>query len=548
MQPARLRAVIPLWGACLVLVAFAPALQGEWLNWDDNINFLDNPHFRGLGREQLRWMWTDRSGLWIPLAWMSLGLNHVLGGMDPRGYHALNVALHMVSVVGLWALLDTILSRILEAVDATTRRWAALAGALFWGLHPLRVESVVWITERRDVLCTALLFPAVLLYVRAHAPGLAPAGRRWRLAGALSLTVASMLSKPHAMTFGVALLVLDLMVLQRWPRERLGRLLAEKLPWLAVGLVFAAVAGSSQVDGGAALSLDAHGPGARAAVIAEGLRYYAFQTLLPVVLTPIQPLLLPIRPGEHLPALAIALAGALGTLGLLLRRRWRLAAVPLLYALLLSPVSGVFQSSPNLVADRNSLVATVPFAGLFAVVAALGLQRRRRATASLLVAWLGTLGVVTFGYAEAWSHPLKLWELQLQRHPQHPQSHFLMAQSLDEAGREAEAIPAYEAALRLGHPAPDQVRLALGHCQATVERFDAALATWAAIPPESDHFAEAQAFTGRVRWSQGMGEEALDAFARAVAAAPEEGEYAALLQQARATLGRPPEIPAAELP
>ncbi|MFH1465739.1 MAG: tetratricopeptide repeat protein [Pseudomonadota bacterium] len=530
-SPARARLLVRLLLVGAVFLAFAPALHGEWLNWDDNINFMQNPHFRGLGWEQLRWMWTDTAGVYVPLAWMSLGLNFLSGGMDPRGYHALNVALHAVSALGLWSLLEALLARTAPGVAPGDRRWAAVAGALFWALHPLRVESVVWITERRDVLCTALLFPAVTLYIRA----VSAQGRRrgWLLAASCALTLASMLAKAHAMTFAAVLLVLDLLVLDRWPRERFGRLLLEKVPWLLLGAGMALVAAGSQVSGGAAASFASHGPAARAAVIAEGLRYYALQTLAPVVLTPIQPLLLPIHPQEHLLAGAVALAGALGTLTLLVVRRRRLAAALLLYAVLLAPVSGVLQSSPNLVADRNSLVATVPFVALFAAAAAWALPRRRGLTIALLVAWLGALGAVTFGYAEAWSHPLKLWALQLERFPEHPQSHFLMAQSLDEAGRDAEAIPAYQAALRFGHPAPDQVRLALGHCQADVGSFDEALPTWARIPPDSPHYAEAQAFTGRALWSLGRRGEALEAFSRAAAAAPGDAEYAELLRRAR---------------
>jgi tetratricopeptide (TPR) repeat protein len=532
-SPARTRTLTRLLLVGAVLVVFAPALRGEWLNWDDNINFLANPRFRGLGWEELRWMWTDTAGLYIPLAWMSLGLNYLLGGMDPRGYHAVNVALHALSALGLGALLEILLARLAPGTAEADRHWAALAGALFWALHPLRVESVVWITERRDVLCTALLFPAITLYVRAVVPGIPARRRRWLLAASCALTTLSMLSKAHAMTLGVALLGLDLMVLDRWPREPLGRLLLEKVPYLLLGALLAAVAAGSQVAGGAAATLASHGVAARAAVIAEGLRYYAVQTLVPAVLTPIQPLLLPILPQEHLPALAFALLGGLITIGLLALHRWRLAAVALLYAVLLAPISGVLQSSPNLVADRNSLVCTVPFAALFATAAACVLPRRRLLTAAALAAWLGALGVITFGYAEAWSHPLKLWSLQLARFPEHPQSHFLMAQSLDEAGRDAEAIPAYQAALRFGHPAPDQVRLALGHCQADVGTFDEALATWARIPPDSNHYAEAEAFSGRALWSLGRRTEAMEAFTRAAAAAPGDAEYAALLRQAR---------------
>jgi len=91
--------------------------------------------------------------------------------------------------------------------------------------------------------------------------------------------------------------------------------------------------------------------------------------------------------------------------------------------------------------------------------------------------------------------------------------------------------------LRLGHLAPDQVRLALGHCQADTGDLERALGTWAPIPSASPHYAEAQAFTGRALWSLGRQGDALAAFTRAAAAAPGDVEYAANLRLAREALG-----------
>ena len=88
----KLLHVLPLFIFAAVLVCFVPALDGQFLNWDDDINFLDNHGFRGLGWAQLRWMWTGTlMGHYIPLTWMSLGLNYTLGGMNPWGYHLGNV-------------------------------------------------------------------------------------------------------------------------------------------------------------------------------------------------------------------------------------------------------------------------------------------------------------------------------------------------------------------------------------------------------------------------------------------------------------------------
>src|SRR5262249_59461979 len=83
----------------LVIIAFFPALQAGFVSWDDDTYFLRNPYYRGLGPAQLRWMFTVMSGHYMPLTWLSHGLDYVLWGMRPGGYHAINVVLHELSQV-----------------------------------------------------------------------------------------------------------------------------------------------------------------------------------------------------------------------------------------------------------------------------------------------------------------------------------------------------------------------------------------------------------------------------------------------------------------
>ena len=102
--------------AAVTLLAFLPSLQGEFLNWDDDENFLFNPHYRGLGWTQIRWMFTaTHSGLYIPVTWLTLGLDYVLWGMDPRGYHLTSVVLHAINAL----LFYRVARRLLAAGFAT---------------------------------------------------------------------------------------------------------------------------------------------------------------------------------------------------------------------------------------------------------------------------------------------------------------------------------------------------------------------------------------------------------------------------------------------
>src|SRR6266446_9389722 len=110
--PARLpRFLLPVLVLVIALVPFLPALDGQFLNWDDDQNFTTNPNFRGLGWSHVRWMFTTTlMGHWIPLTWLTLGVNYVVGGMAPWGYHAGNLGLHAANAVVFYAIARRLLA------------------------------------------------------------------------------------------------------------------------------------------------------------------------------------------------------------------------------------------------------------------------------------------------------------------------------------------------------------------------------------------------------------------------------------------------------
>src|SRR5439155_21155455 len=120
---------------------------------------LDNPRYRGLGPSQLHWMLTTTLlAHWSPLTWITWGFNYVVGGLDPRGYHLVNVLLHGANVALLYLVARRLLRSAFDGEFAGTRASVAITGgslfaALVFGLHPLRAESVAWVSERRDLLC-----------------------------------------------------------------------------------------------------------------------------------------------------------------------------------------------------------------------------------------------------------------------------------------------------------------------------------------------------------------------------------------------------------
>jgi Tfp pilus assembly protein PilF len=220
----------------VTLALFAPAMGFDFGGLDDMPYVSENPMTRdGFSAESLKWAWTTNLlGYWAPLLWMSFMLDGTLFGPEPWGFHATNVLLHALNA----ALVFWMLRR------WTGRRWAAFWAALLWAVHPLRVESVAWITERKDVLSGLFFFLCLLAYGRAQAGGRPSRGWTWTAAGCLAL---GLLVKPVLVTVPFVLLLLDVWPLGRvrweWAdiRARGFRLVMEKWPFWLLALALGAV-------------------------------------------------------------------------------------------------------------------------------------------------------------------------------------------------------------------------------------------------------------------------------------------------------------------
>jgi hypothetical protein len=169
--------VIPAALALVTFLVFLPTLWNGFVAWDDYMNFLENPAYRGLTWPQIRWMFsTTLMGHWIPLTWLTFGLDYVLWGMNPAGYHLTSLIIFAANAPVFYFVALRILRHATAFADGTLRV-SAIAAALFFIIHPLRAESVGWATERRDVLAGLFFLLTILLYlVAVEAAG---KRRRW---------------------------------------------------------------------------------------------------------------------------------------------------------------------------------------------------------------------------------------------------------------------------------------------------------------------------------------------------------------------------------
>ena len=410
-MPQWTRATAPtVWIVALVVLAvFLPALKNDFVLWDDDFNLTENPRYRGLAPENLRWMFTTmHGGHYQPLSWLTLALDHAVWGMNPMGYHLTNVALHAANAVLFYYLLRTLL-RLTTTAAATSL--AAAVGALAFAIHPLRVESVAWVSERRDVLSGFFWLLTVLAYLRARD------GKKTWLVASLGCFLCSLLSKAWGITLPAVLLLLDAWPLRRFADRTPGsraRVVLEKVPFALLALAGAAAAFAAQRQIPAMRTLAEQGPIARAAQAAWGLCFYVGKTVFPVGLSPLYLLELkvdPFRPGYV--AAMVVVASVTGAV-LLARRRWPWACVAwLAYAVIASPVLGVAQTGPQSAADRYTYLACLPWAALLAAGLAHAFDASaavRRVTLAGSVAVLVVLAGLSVRQEGVWRDSRALWE------------------------------------------------------------------------------------------------------------------------------------------
>jgi tetratricopeptide (TPR) repeat protein len=358
------------------VLAFAQVLGCDFVSYDDGMYVTANPNVQGgLSVRGLRWAWSAREGFWHPLTWMSLQLDAGLFGLNPAAFHLTNLLWHVANVVLLFAVLRRL----------TGQTWpSALAAALF-ALHPLHVESVAWISERKGLLSTffgllALWFYAG--YAASTATSTSP-GRYLPIAVCLAL---SLLAKPVLVTLPLLLLLLDYWPLGRFqqkmptaPRGREPacrqaaapgaaalRLVLEKVPLLALAIGFGVVAVVAEQQVKALPSLERVSLAARLAHVPLAYAGYLARTFWPTHLAVFYQ-----HPGNTVPLGETlgATALLLGiTVAVLLRplRKPYLVVGWFWFLVTLAPVSGLVQVGLQGMADRYTYV---PLIGLFIALA-----------------------------------------------------------------------------------------------------------------------------------------------------------------------------------
>lgn len=423
---------------------YAQTLDFDFVSWDDGVYVTDNAAVRdGLSLEGVAWAFTSlRDDYWIPLTWLSHMLDAELFGMNPAGHHATAGLLHLLNSLLLFALLRRMTGELAPS---------ALAAGLF-ALHPLRVEAVAWVSERKELLGTAFGLLALHAYLSWTRRGA-------RTAYLLSLLgfACALMAKPMLVTLPFALLLLEYWPLGRLTRRSAGTRIVEKLPFFALSAASCVVTLIAQRS-----ALAATPDVALAQRLANAPVSYVrhlVRTFWPGEYSILYPHpYMPAFGGE--PWAAWQIAGSVALLLAVTALALRATRLPWLlvgwlwYLGMLVPVIGVVQLARQAIADRHTYV---PLIGIF-VIAGWGVSllvermrprfpRAGAAAAALCLAILVLAAWSAHARARAFRDSRTLYEQSLRGTPDNPLVHYNLAMELRAEGRTEAAIQHYRAAL-----------------------------------------------------------------------------------------------------
>jgi tetratricopeptide (TPR) repeat protein len=462
------------WGiiAGLIVLTCSVYVQVAWhdfINYDDPFIVTMNKNISdGLTLEGIRWAFTTPcEGNWIPLSWISHMLDIQLFGLNPAGHHSVNVLLHVASTVLLFQFFTM----------TTGEKWKSALVALFFALHPLHVESVAWVAERKDVLSAFFWMLTLCLYARyVRVPGV------YRYTLCLVSFLLGLLAKPMLVTLPLILLLLDVWPLGRLEqaestaaRARLLRLLAEKIPFVLLTVVVSIITYLTQKAGGT-ISENYTLMSRTGKAVTYYVAYLA-KTVWPTELSVFYPRSL-------YPSSAIEISGALLLLvvmtliSLLLYRCHPYLLIGWLwYVITLLPVIGLVQIGMHSIADRYTYI---PLIGVFVAVV-WGIQgltgnwhMKEQVLCALAGALVVSMMVLTSFQLGHWKNSITLFSHAIEVTDGNYLAYNNLGNALLEAGRVREATQYLQLAIK-ERPADTFAWLNLGNAYRQINEHENAL-------------------------------------------------------------------------
>jgi tetratricopeptide (TPR) repeat protein len=504
-SPRALRWRAP--AVCLALAAitfavFGQTLHHEFVNYDDDEYVYQNPAVtRGLTWKGIAWAFTKpHAGNWHPLTWLSHELDCQLYGLNPAGHHLSNVLIHIATVIALFLVLR----------EMTGAFWPSAFVAAVFAIHPLRVESVAWVAERKDVLSGLFFMLTIGAYVRyARRPW------SWRRYGLVVVLFAmGLMSKPMLVTLPLVLLLLDYWPLQR--KESAKSLALEKLPLLALSAAVCGVtllAQTEVIQSAGSFSLPL-----RLGNALVSCMVYLDQMIYPAGLAVMYP-----YPHNGLPPWKVALAGILlvglsaVALGLRWKQPWILVGW-LWYLALLLPVMGIIQVGDQAHADRYTYL---PLIGIYVALTWLAAELRMNHAAfgALMAGVITVLMFCAWKQTTYWKNSETLWSHALDCTTGNYIAHGNLGGILLKQGKVDEAITEFQETVQI-NPADAEAHYNFANALRKKGRVDDAIIQFQKALQLQPAYASAHNNLGNTFLQTGRLDEAIDQYQQALQLEP----------------------------
>jgi len=477
--------------ALATFLVYISTLKNEFINWDDAIYIYENPHIGSFNADFFKWAFFDfYAGNWHPLTWISHALDYAVWGLDPMGHHLTNNILHALNAF----VVVLLVVRLLEAgnsvipacpesllkkdsrrvptcsgVEGMTNQFglstetkskliAAATTGLLFGLHPIHVESVAWVSERKDLLCALFFMLSIMAYTKyagrggplwtpkeGQPQGVAPTRNNPGQAGmakpelrffnkhyllSLVFFILALLSKPMAITLPAVLLLLDWFPFERVPSFKAFRAaIVEKLPFIALSLVSSVLTILAQSSGGAIKSMVYAPLSMRVFIGIRSLITYLWKTILPVNLIPFYPYPKDISVASLEYFSAIALVGGITISCIVIAKKKKLwLSVWGYYVLNLIPVLGIIQVGEQSMADRYMYLPGLGPLLIMGLMAAWVWERinrleRRNLIAGFLAVAASILVFISLSYLSfkqigIWKNSIVFWNYIIEKEPE----------------------------------------------------------------------------------------------------------------------------------
>lgn len=498
--------------AAITLATYAPVLTYDFVGYDDGMYVTENPHVQsGLTVQGIVWAFTTGyANNWHPLTWVSHVVDCQLFGLRPWGHHLTNLLFHTINALLLFWFLRRV----------TGERAKSLVVAALFALHPLHVESVAWVAERKDVLC-GLFWMLCLLAYAAYARH----GTRGAYLALIVCFVLGALAKPMIVTLPCVLLLLDYWPLRR-TQAKAASLVIEKIPLFLLSGMSCAVTFFVQQRGGSVMDFDRVPLAARLGNIPLAYMSYLVTTIYPHPLAVFYP-----HPGMNWamgPVLAaIVLLIGMTALVVALRRRQAYLLVGWLWYLgTLVPVIGLVQVGEQGMADRYTYL---PLIGVFMMVAwgVSDLFHRapyRRFLLSILAgaALLGC-GVLTSFQLPYWKNVYTLFDHAIQAVPNNLQAHNALGRAYLKRHQYAEAAEQFRAVVEID-PQHFGAMTRWGTSLRALGKVDEAMRLYHAALSINPEYVDAQVYLGMTLCERGDADQGVAWLTKALAGRPDDAD------------------------